>query len=78
MKVWIDQDLCTGDGVCEELCPSVFTLLDNGLTYVKARRHRLRQPRRRGTDGARALATSRTRSREAADECPGECIFIVD
>ncbi|HEY3673201.1 MAG TPA: ferredoxin, partial [Acidimicrobiia bacterium] len=28
MKVWIDQDLCTGDGLCEEIAPSVFTLLD--------------------------------------------------
>jgi len=34
MKVWIDQDLCTGDGLCEEICPSVFTLLDDGLAYV--------------------------------------------
>ena len=35
MKVWIDQDLCTGDGLCEEICPTVFTLLDDGLAYVK-------------------------------------------
>ena len=35
MKVWIDQDLCTGDGICEEICPEVFTLLDDGLAYVK-------------------------------------------
>ncbi len=35
MKVWIDQDLCTGDGLCEEICPAVFTLLDDGLAYVK-------------------------------------------
>ena len=34
MNVWIDQELCTGDGICEELCPSVFALLDDGLTYV--------------------------------------------
>ena len=26
MKVWIDQDLCTGDGLCEEIAPAVFTL----------------------------------------------------
>ena len=26
MKVWIDQDLCTGDGLCEEIAPDVFTL----------------------------------------------------
>ena len=30
MKVWIDQDLCTGDGLCEEIAPDVFTLLDDG------------------------------------------------
>ena len=35
MKVWIDQDLCTGDGLCEEIAPSVFALLDDGLAYVK-------------------------------------------
>ncbi|MFN7150633.1 MAG: 4Fe-4S binding protein, partial [Microthrixaceae bacterium] len=20
LKVWIDQDLCTGDGICAEIC----------------------------------------------------------
>ena len=35
MKVWIDQDLCTGDGLCEEISPAVFALLDDGLAYVK-------------------------------------------
>ena len=24
MKVWIDQDLCTGDGICVELAPAIF------------------------------------------------------
>ena len=35
MKVWIDQDLCTGDGLCEEIAPSVFQLDDDGLARVK-------------------------------------------
>ena len=35
MKVWIDQDLCTGDGICEEIAPDVFVLLDDGLAYVR-------------------------------------------
>ena len=35
MKVWIDQDLCTGDGLCEEIAPDVFAMLDDGLAYVK-------------------------------------------
>jgi NAD-dependent dihydropyrimidine dehydrogenase PreA subunit len=25
MKVWIDQDLCPGDGLCEEIALTVFT-----------------------------------------------------
>ena len=25
VKVWIDQDLCTGDGICEEVAaPAIF------------------------------------------------------
>ncbi|MFV2000773.1 MAG: ferredoxin, partial [Acidimicrobiia bacterium] len=24
LMVWIDQDLCTGDGICEEISPDVF------------------------------------------------------
>ena len=35
MKVWIDQDLCTGDGLCEEIAPDVFFAKDDGLFYVK-------------------------------------------
>ena len=35
MKTWIDQDLCTGDGLCEEICPSIFYGHDDGLFYVK-------------------------------------------
>ena len=35
MRVWIDQDLCTGDGICEEICGDVFTARDDGLWVVK-------------------------------------------
>ena len=35
MKVWIDQELCTGDGLCEEIAPDVFFGMDDGLFYVK-------------------------------------------
>ena len=35
MRVWIDQDLCTGDGICTELAPKVFMMHDDGLAYVK-------------------------------------------
>ena len=35
MRVWIDQDLCTGDGLCAEIAPDVFFGMDDGLYYVK-------------------------------------------
>jgi len=75
MKVWIDQDLCTGDGLCEEICPDVFALLDDGLAYVKEGGKVLNEP-----GGAEAVVNVPAGMEEAvvesADECPGECIFI--
>ena len=35
LMVWIDQDLCTGDGICSEICPDVFVGRDDGLWVVK-------------------------------------------
>ena len=37
MRVWIDQDLCTGDGLCIDHCPEVFVLLEDGISYVRDR-----------------------------------------
>jgi ferredoxin len=68
MKVWIDQDLCTGDGLCEEIAPAVFTLLDDGLAYVKEGG---------GAAGVAVVAEGfEAAVTEASEECPGECIFI--
>ena len=46
MKVWIDQDLCTGDGLCEEIAPDVFFGQEDGLFYVKEYwdRHKNQKP----------------------------------
>ena len=35
MRVWIDQDLCTGDGLCVQLAPEIFEFDIDGLAYVK-------------------------------------------
>ena len=45
MRVWIDQDLCTGDGLCEDHCPEVFTLLEDGIAWnlYAQRRGRIRR-----------------------------------
>lgn len=75
MKVWIDQDLCTGDGLCEEIAPEVFTLLDDGLAYVKEGDKVFSDPG--GAEGvANVPANFEEATIEAAEECPGECIFI--
>ncbi len=75
MKVWIDQDLCTGDGLCEEICPSVFTLLDDGLAYVKEGDVVKNSPG--GAEGLAVVpAGMEDAVTEASEECPGECIFI--
>jgi len=75
MKVWIDQDLCTGDGLCEEICPDVFSLQDDGLAYVKEGAEVQNTPggSQSMVDVPNALEDAVT---EAAEECPGECIFI--
>jgi ferredoxin len=75
MQVWIDQDLCTGDGLCEEIAPAVFTLLDDGLAYVKQDDQALSEPG--GVQSVAAVPTDLDDAViEAAEECPGECIFI--
>jgi len=75
MKVWIDQDLCTGDGLCEEIAPAVFTLLDDGLAYVKEADQVKNEPG--GSAGMAAVPTDLEEAVvEASEECPGECIFI--
>ena len=33
LRVWIDQDLCTGDGLCTDHAPAVFTILEDGIAY---------------------------------------------
>ena len=75
MKVWIEQDLCTGDGICEEIAPDVFTLLDDGLAYVKDGGKVLSDPG--GVEGLASVpANLEEATIESAEECPGECIFI--
>ena len=79
MKVWIDQDLCTGDGLCEEIAPDVFTLLDDGLAYVRegATIYATAKGNAQGADGMAGFADARLDAViESAEECPGECIFI--
>ncbi len=56
-KVWIDDE-CTLCGVCEDLCPDVFSMGDETTTII---------------DGA-DLEENADCIREAADNCPVEII----
>ena len=86
MKVWIDQDLCTGDGICAEICPDFFEMHDDGLAYVKE----AHWPTMYGPAGspkgepvyqmaggmAGVPEEYLDATIESAEECPGECIYI--
>lgn len=72
-RVWIDQDKCTGDGLCVQYAKEVFEFDVDGLAYVK--------------DGTGDLQTSpaarvdvpahlRLDVIDAALECPGNCIHV--
>ena len=75
LRVRVDQDLCTGDGLCVQYAPEVFEFDVDGLAYVK------------GPDGELLLAAGAevdvpadavARVIDSATECPGECIHVVD
>lgn len=79
MRVWIDQDLCTGDGLCAEIAPDVFIMLEDGLAYVQENGKVFSKARGNleGASGLASFAEDRLGDViEAAEECPGECIFI--
>jgi len=75
MRVWIDQDLCTGDGLCVDHCGDVFTQLEDGIAYVLEFGRPLNDP---GSSGSLAVVPPRHVRNviHAAEACPGECIFI--
>ena len=85
MRVCIDQDLCTGDGLCETVAESAFYMGGDGLAYVQERAKEF------GTevvfspmhgnmggpdDAARVAVGWEDAVIEAAEGCPGECILI--
>jgi len=77
MRVWIDQDLCTGDGLCTDHCPDVFVLLEDGISYVRDDEQVQNDPG--GAAGIVDVAGHHQAAVvDAALECPGECIFIED
>lgn len=74
LQVWVDQDLCTGDGLCVQYAPEVFEFDVDGLAYVKrADGELLLAP------GSRVDVPAHLRLEviDSAKECPGDCIHVV-
>ncbi|GGK42430.1 ferredoxin [Pilimelia terevasa] len=73
VEVSVDQDLCTGDGLCVQYAPEIFEFDIDGLAYVKGADGELR------TDpGSQVAVPGRLRIDvlDASRDCPGECIHV--
>ena len=72
LRVWIDQELCTGDGLCVQYAPEVFEFDVDGLAYVKDGDELLAAPH------ATVAVPDRLRLDviDSAKECPGACIHV--
>ena len=74
LRVWIDQDLCTGDGLCVQYAPEVFEFDIDGLAYVKNEDGDLLSATRAEADVPERL---RLDVIDSAKECPGSCIHVL-
>lgn len=72
LRVWVDQDLCTGDGLCVQYAPEVFEFDVDGLAYVKDESGELK------TDHATVEVPGDLAIHviDSAKECPGDCIHV--
>jgi len=62
MKVVIDEDLCTGCGLCADNCPQVFELSDDVAQVI----------------AEQVPADAEDSTRDSADDCPVEAISIEE
>jgi len=62
MRVWVDEDVCTGCGICVDKCPSIFELED-GVAFAAT--------------GVVPISEE-GRVDDAADECPVEAIVVEE
>jgi ferredoxin len=74
LRVWVDQELCTGDGLCVQYAPEVFEFDVDGLAYVKDVRGELLTNPRSLTDVPPHL---RLAVIDSAKQCPGDCIHVL-
>jgi ferredoxin len=63
MKAKVDENLCSGDGICEEICPEVFKMNDDDIAEVIV---------------DEVPPEAEESCRDAADNCPESCITIEE
>jgi ferredoxin len=70
----VDQDKCTGDGLCVQYAPDVFEFDIDGLAYVKGDDGEIQT-----APGASVAVPESLRIAviDSADECPGDCIYVT-
>jgi ferredoxin len=73
LVVRIDQDKCTGDGLCVQRAPDVFEFDIDGLAYVKNSAGELQLA---PGSAVRVPLPLVDHVVDAADECPGNCIYV--
>lgn len=73
LEVWIDQELCTGDGLCVQYAPEVFEFDIDGLAYVKDDSGDLKLA---AGERVPVPAGLRLDVIDSAKECPGNCIHV--
>jgi ferredoxin len=74
LEVQVDQELCTGDGLCVTYAPEIFEFDIDGLAYVKDGAGNLQQE-----SSARVLVPENLRLDvlNSAEGCPGDCIHVA-
>lgn len=76
IRVYIDQDQCTGSMVCESITSQVFVMDDNGLATVLENGVALPDG---GTPlGAVVQPDQVALVKDASAACPGGCIHVVE
>lgn len=74
LEVEVDQELCTGDGLCVTYAPEVFEFDIDGLAYVKDTGGELKL-----AAGSRIAVPAHVALEvlNSAAGCPGECIHVA-
>ena len=75
LRVRVDQDLCTGDGLCVQYAPTVFEFDVDGLAYVKDASGELQLAAGATVEVPADASASVV---DSAIECPGDCIHVTD